>query len=187
MAVQWKTKASQRTQMGKASQAYKSLIGTKSLALIPSEALPCPTGEQIVNGGFETGDFTGWTVTGTPAVLCDGGGALGTVCYVYDEGAPFSVEQELATPVSYACIQTFRLFYLNYGCNFPSVEVIITYSDDTTTTINILASHYDWTELNIKDYLEPTKAVKKIQVSFACSGGVLWQGCLDEISLVGNG
>jgi hypothetical protein len=36
MAVQWKKKASQRTQMGKACQVYKSLIGTKSLALISS-------------------------------------------------------------------------------------------------------------------------------------------------------
>ena len=36
MAVQWKKKASQRTQMGKACEAYKSLIGTKSLALISS-------------------------------------------------------------------------------------------------------------------------------------------------------
>jgi len=45
MATQFKKKVSQRTQLGKASQAHKCLIATKNLVLIPAES-PCPVGEQ---------------------------------------------------------------------------------------------------------------------------------------------
>lgn len=37
-------------------------IGLRTIPSIGAKG--CPSGEQVVNGGFETGDFTGWTKTG---------------------------------------------------------------------------------------------------------------------------
>jgi len=158
-------------------------IGLRTIgSLGAKKVVVCPSGEQIVNGGFETGDFTGWKATGSAEIVTDG--HKGSY-FAYMSLSYGSVEQELPTPISYECIETFELFYQNSGCITPTVEVVITYTDDSATTITIVSQHGDWTKLNIKDYLDPEKTVKKIKVSCIVDGyGSVW---LDDVSLIGAG
>jgi hypothetical protein len=93
------------------------------------KAVACPSGEQFVNGGFETGGFTGWNVTGAWAVTtyylksfnCASGGIL---IEIYPaEGSYFSyidntgagsvtgvLEQDFASPIPVQCFTDASVF-----------------------------------------------------------------------------
>lgn len=71
MAVQWRKKVSQRTQMGKACLAHKSTVGVKSLVLVGPELIS-PTDEELEKGSetFPLGSyFTEYWNFGPPSVM----------------------------------------------------------------------------------------------------------------------
>ena len=89
----------------------KSLAaGVIALAVVSSMAtvavagsVGSETGSNLVtNGDFETGDFSGWTPSGTfdfSSVVCDGGGNGGSPCYanVGPVGALSFISQDIPT------------------------------------------------------------------------------------------
>jgi hypothetical protein len=195
VAVQWKKKASQRTQMGKASQAYKSLIGTKSLVLIPPEVI-CPTGEQITNGGFETGNFTGWTASGDVSVTNSPSFGVtpyaGSYCCVcQNTNKTGYVLQTFPTPIAVACFVASSVFQVHvigdYSVSPPGggkATIDINYTDSTKTTISweaTSATAGKWQTIDLKSYLEAGKTVQSIKITLTT--GVSNYADLDSCTL----
>jgi hypothetical protein len=142
------------------------------------------TNEKLNNGGFELGDFTGWTTEGNPDIYHDPGyGAKGT-----DYWAHFTISDLISQEITpYPCnnIVTFELYYRVSGCTSSTLNVLITYSDDTTLLHQVDIQPWgEWVLLDLKSLLDLAKEIKKITVWFT-SGGP-WDGFVDEISLIGG-
>jgi hypothetical protein len=165
---------------------------------IGGKRLVCPSGEQIVNGGFETGDFTGWTKTGTFEV----------VTYLPYEGTysartarneSGSISQNLLNPVPVACLgvgSVFQLYWSGETQISPpgasKIKIVIGYTDGTDTTINLdfPAGEEDpdkpwYCKVDLKPYLETGKTVKSITVTLTGYAATL--PYVDAISCVPKG
>lgn len=138
----------------------------------------CPSGEQIANGSFETGDCISWTTdwcgvtqqyahTGIYSVLC------------YESW----LRQTFATPIPVSCVLSLT-FYVEspWQGTGPAGYVTVHYADDTETTI-IIYGFPDWHEYNITDQLESGKSIEYIQFR----GGSMRPYWLDDVSLIGKG
>jgi len=142
--------------------------------------VPPPT-EQIVNGGFETGDTTGWTCGGsTPYCSAETESPhSGSYCGRVNNADPASwIEQEFS-PVLVSSIVTFE-FYNRTG-EGGHARAEITYSDDTTVTIVDTGTGWTWRQIDLKSALDPTKSVKKIRFYYLEAGNVL---DIDDVSLI---
>lgn len=179
MAAQWKTKASQRTQMGKGNEAYKALVGVKSLVLIPPEVV-CPVAgvEQFANDHFQTGDFTGYTQT---KFIIDNGTCLsgwtGLPVPVYmgsydaseiGSGEARSLQQLLTTPVPVSCIgssSTFSITTIDTAaiCDPANQTARILYTDGTYTDVTLNPGGTEsYVTYDLKPFLDGTKTIKGI-------------------------
>jgi len=165
-------------------------------------AVTCPSGEQITNGGFETGDLTGWTVGSTwagepPAVTSEpvdgvyphSGNYM--LWFHHTTGAGGYIEQEVSIRV--ACVKKFSLWKCGMCPYSPpagsQTRITIYYSDGTTTeVIHETSYEYDhvWEEIDLRPYLESGKTITKIRIErYDSFGG--WFHCYDDISLEGTG
>jgi len=155
---------------------------------------PCPSGEQIVNGGFETGDFTGWTATGDANIISAFPSPhSGSYCVAITAppGASGSISQTLTTPVPTACItetSTFKLWiHSRYGWSPPGgglFTAIITYTDGSQTTVNreITVDETNvWIEWDLKPFLEAGKTIQSIQIIIE---NHYTTSAVDDISLI---
>lgn len=81
----------------------KRLFRAKLLIAATTLGMAAPACAQVVNGGFETGDLTGWTQFGNPggtSVMVCGGGCAQSGAFGVNFGAvgvPGGIEQSLAT------------------------------------------------------------------------------------------
>jgi hypothetical protein len=143
---------------------------------------PCPSGEQIVNGGFETGDTSGWTVLVSSGLVVqqwgehwgyqpyEGNYYYGTTFY----GDYGTIEQTLLTPVPTSCFGASSVFNVHVLGTYDScqnvggnVTVSINYSDGTKTDVYWEAEYGNegtWVELDLKPYLATGKTVTKITI-----------------------
>jgi len=135
---------------------------------------PCPEGEQITNGEFGTGDFTGWT-NEEAAWIIGSNGYVGSY-YATTESIGKSLEQSFATPILSSCFSEFSVAvkndYVSPGCVTPEyrgiLDIEIVYSDDTSTLIeDISYDDNDWHLIDLLSVLEAGKKVKKITVKGA--------------------
>jgi hypothetical protein len=160
-----------------------------SLVAVAFPNVICPSGEQIVNGGFETGDFTGWSVGGSLFVTTDAP-YEGLYCArSYSNG---SVYQILSEPVPVSCVDEDTIFSVaiksDYGfCPAGGGEftVEIGYTDDSYTTVvrEITYPEQDvWQVWNLKPHLVPGKTIKSVMVS----GNISWSNsvCIDAIKFI---
>lgn len=85
--------------------------------------------EQIVNGGFETGDWTGWTHTSS-ASISSSDPHSGTYC-VHLEASGEYISQTLSTPILGSLVQSFGFYAKSAYNNF---DVILNFSDLTSKT-----------------------------------------------------
>lgn len=128
--------------------------------------LCCPTGEQIINGGFDTGDFTGWEAVGPPQITD----------YDFPHSDPYhlsmtlnysSIKQTFSAPIPVRCITSFSLWK---KCVFasgegPIITMTFTYSDNTTDIFNLPATtKYIYEEVNLLPFLNASKSLKSIYI-----------------------
>lgn len=133
------------------------------------QTISCPEGEQIVNGGFETGDLTGWTshdaftvefVVHAGSYACELFKSDGDECHIEQD---IETLQGEAIPV--ICISSFNVWLHGLGtCPPADGYILITYSDSTTTQINFNDLGNDWLEVNILAELNITKSISKIKI-----------------------
>jgi hypothetical protein len=122
-------------------------------AMSAASAVAAPT-EVIVNGGFETGDFSGWTVSDTAVPLCawaiDGcavaaGGANSGAHYAGNgfDGNPgeYVLAQVVALPAGTATLSWFESEYASYGGAQRTLEVQVRDASGTT----VLGTPYSYT------------------------------------------
>jgi len=135
--------------------------------------LACPSGEQITNGGFETGDFTGWTATGDWVVSWEWAhsGLYGAMILTYYETVSGTLRQNFATSIPVACFtatSAFEIWAIALSGCIPSItvqKIEIIYTDDSVTEIDLSGlSPGIWTRIDLKSVLQSGKTVKAIQI-----------------------
>ena len=120
-------------------------------------ALPALAGVELVtNGGFETGDFTGWSVVNNPSGFTQVMGAFGDDVQLnpyagnyfaalgfnasFDPGGPGTVEQTIATTVGQQYTFSFAYFAENGTPNAFSAsfgdQTVFAVTNDTSFTTN---------------------------------------------------
>lgn len=156
--------------------------GTLTLNMIA-----CPSGEQITNGRFETGDLTGWSYGEDTTV--DTEFKHSGEYAVWLAGADISwIEQTLTEPLQVSCVESFTAWVGKSVDSYPygRLTVLITYTDETTSTheFNIYTVLGDFEQINIKPYLTAGKTIAKIRFSNTSEGSALY---LDDASLIGKG
>jgi len=141
------------------------------------KAVACPSGEQIVNGGFETGDFTGWTSTGDWSMLTFKPHS-GSYCAYTNTSPP--LEQDFAIPIAGKCFKTFEAWvkadYQPGPCPPPlsgELYIDILYTDGTYTRVDYVSSGLVWVLINLLTVLETSKTVKGIRFTEVAYGVVV--------------
>jgi len=157
--------------------------GRSNLGLMSSgKGIVCPSGEQMTNGDFEKGDFTGFTISGAPTVDTwnPHSGTYHCAFWSVDDSVKQDIQSLKGYVVPVICIAAFEVWLYGTHCPHADVDVIITYSDDSTTTVNFTDLDDTWHQCDILPYLDTTKSVKSIEIKNACVlGGI----CLDDVSL----
>jgi len=160
--------------------------GTLTLTL-----LACPSGEQIINGGFETvppySPPSGWDYEVENCFESvdwsqHGGSRSGHLYCTNSIGV-----QTLNTPLPVECVDKFE-FYAR-GDYDGACRVIVTYTDDTTTTHDFtIIGNFDYgpsgyTLYDMKPYLTAGKTIKKIGFNEPEQIDL----CIDDVTLTGSG
>jgi hypothetical protein len=143
----------------------------------------CPSGEQMgENRGFELGDFTGWTVEGSPTIS-DYLPRSGTYCALLYQGDKIS--QTFADGIKVACISAFKLYTRGSGCSTPDINVKIYYKDGSDETYVGSVGWGSYKEHDITSSLDAGKCVTKIEIWMTDSG---YSNCrVDDVTLVATG
>jgi len=142
--------------------------------------------EKVINGGFETDDFTGWTEGhGT------WWGEIGNYIPPYHDAGNCVmniyqdqwVENTLPIAVPVANIHKFFVWLMSFNSTGANIGIRITYSDDTYTQWTFFTgTNVDWHYIDLLSYCEAGKSVSKIK--FTGLGGTLNVDIgIDELSL----
>lgn len=145
--------------------------------------LVCPSGEQITNGGFETGDFTGWTKTGDCPGKCQirslhpHSGSYEAFIQ-YDWGCGCGIEQTLANETPVECVSAFSVWL--YRLAGGAIYILVTYTDDSTTFISQDYGAFVWNQLDMLSDLTVGKTIKSIRF-YRYTDGNVWY--IDDVTL----
>lgn len=138
--------------------------------------------EQIVNGGFETGDFTGWTITeGSPEVTSqEAYSGVYSACLPRDENVTSRIKQILSGyPVAQITSLTFAAKIENESGG--SFTVKFYYSDGSTYEDTELVADNLWNApFDVTEFLDPEKTLSGIEFYMA-EPGTLY---IDDVSLL---
>jgi hypothetical protein len=156
----------------------------------------CPSGEQITHGGFEPGNFTGWTTSNVGS----GKGEVLSVnpyegtyhCRLYDQsyGEPTtSIAQDFKNQIPFECLTVTSVFQVALmgrpGFSPPVggwVDIYLVYTDATETYIHIHGP-VTWSVYDLKPYVESGKTLKGIRFELVPIGTSFWID-IDGVSLV---
>ena len=164
------------------------ILGISLLAAGAAWAAPAPN--LIVNGGFETGDFTGWTVTGTPGegdlgvdVAC-GGGAHSGNCYANIAGQGASMSQTIATTPG--ATYTLELWAWDNHYGTPSNGITVKWNGNIVSTTDGFTFQY-WTAVNLPN-LVATGTSTVVEIDYGANDGVMGPSAdyFDDISVTAN-
>jgi len=155
-------------------------FNTSPNILFSSPAIVCPSGEQITNGGFETGDLSGWSYSDA-SVVTDSPHS-GTYHLRFDNPAGW-IEQNISNvPVS--CVKKFSFWYKRSQSWATTIlRIYITYTDNTFTEVVIggAGSPVNYEEVDLLPELESGKVIKKLRIEQDPFGD--WTADIDDISL----
>lgn len=127
--------------------------------------------EAITNGGFETGDFTGWENSG--AYVIDWlyhSGAYSCQCY------QSTIYQNMNVPVN--SVSSFGFWTNGFAGSGPAGSITVYYSDETFTYVEIVVSG-SWVYTNMLGLLSEGKTIIKVEFF----GGSAIPFALDDVSL----
>ena len=163
-------------------------VGLRHMQSIGAKRLVCPSGEQIVNGGFENA-WTGWEhgidAYITNAYKRSGTWSLGLTAYSEPENFAW-VKQTLTNPIPVACVDEFKLYC--HADWYPSTEkkllVTIGYTDASTTQVTVsFYETYVWHEKDLKPYLSAGKTIKYVRIESLAFADIN----VDDVTLTGKG
>jgi hypothetical protein len=138
---------------------------------------PCPYGQQVVNGDFETGDNTGWT-TGVVDTDHPHSGLYAFWVNLYQQLLILRWTDDINVKVS--CIETFEFWHWN----IYDKRVRVHYTDGSTSAILVIPVATDWARFDLLPYLDTDKRVANIAY---WGGNKLDLLHLDDVSLWGKG
>jgi hypothetical protein len=144
----------------------------------------CPEGEQMVNGGFETGDSTGWTGPFLNIVT----DPVHSGVYACELGYQLYMSQTLAETITVDCIESWDVWVygsLGGGGYKAALAIIVTYTDATTTSWTEYNLDPAWLKIDILSHLESGKTVESIY--FHSIDDVAFYVTVDDCSLIGKG
>ena len=155
--------------------------------LVAGAAWAAPSPNLIVNGGFETGDFTGWTVAGpdsgetiycNTALIPHSGNCFAAIADVGD-----SISQTVATTpgVTYAL----DFWLIDYGYEMPSQGITVKWNGNIVYTDGY--SYLGWEEVNLPN-LTATGSSSTLEIDYGSNvpGGGAGGDFLDDISVTAN-
>lgn len=169
----------QRSLLGKCCLPSQGIALTQALQSI-SGKVPCPSGEQIVNGGFEDAlnhwdYFLAW-------LYGHGHSGVEACELYYIDGW---IEQTLETEIAVNCVDIFECWVHPAGTveDPNNFRLIVTYTDDSTSThvFDDLVFSVEWQHLNLKPYLTSGKTIQKIK--FIEESGTSYIA-VDDVSLI---
>lgn len=141
-------------------------------------AITCPEGEQITNGGFETGLLSPWQ-TNTPSVTQVVTYSPHSGSYCLRLGVGSDVWQDLTILVD--CIQSFRLWgKLVQEVEEPDLIIIVNYTDGDRTEVHLTGAT-DWVEVDILPHLTSGKTIESIWCYYQVINGYAY---VDDVSLM---
>jgi len=114
-------------------------VGLRHMSRVGIRPAVCPTGEQVNNGGFETGDFTGWTAVGATISTAKPhtgtyNAYLDSVDYITQNLLQNVPQQCLTAPTVFGLWRSIRRFPV--GGSRIQWRVTLTYTDASTTVVD---------------------------------------------------
>jgi len=145
------------------------------------------SGEQVVNGGFEDGDITGWSGTGSVDTTSPHSGTYCAHMVAIDGGTQFLHQDFDNIPKTY--LTSFILWYravLNPSfAGINEFKITLEYSDASDTPIIILDPTSGWTSINLKDHWVDGKLLSGIMIEsmdVVTDGEAIYY--IDDVSLI---
>lgn len=129
----------------------------------------CPSGEQMTNGGFETGDWTGWTHSTNWSSIESGGHSGSYEASMWRDvcSGEYGWIQQVSTMRVY-CISKLE-FYAKHNGSGEDIKVSIGYSNGTVSELTF-AVGTDWTLINLLSSLTAGLRLSYIKVEAYGSG-----------------
>jgi hypothetical protein len=145
---------------------------------LKKKAYYCPEGEQMVNGDFETGDATGWTLAeGEIQTVIVHSGVY--AARVYPAGGR-KLWQDLAAPLRVECVDTFGAWVRKGSGAIITITVDYAIGEATTYTVTCTG---DWLYVDLKPDLVAGRDI--IRVTFL--NGIVGHLYVDDVSLISAG
>jgi len=139
--------------------------------------------EFIVNGGFETGDDTGWTGRYYEVTSDFAHSGLYSLQIFSSDGG---VWQDLTEPISSACIKNFGFWHRkisDYGVSL--IYAVVNYDSSEPIFCDAVESTVDWQYYDIMPYIPANTQIESIMIWTARVWGEGWEGvCVDDVSLL---
>jgi hypothetical protein len=139
--------------------------------------------EVIVNGGFETGDDTGWTGRYYEVTSDFVHSGLYSLQIWSSDGG---VWQDLTEPISSAYIKNFGFWHRkisDYGVSL--IYAVVNYDSSEPIFCDAVESTVDWQYYDIMPYIPADTQIKSIMIWTASVWGEGWEGvCVDDVSLL---
>jgi len=153
------------------------------VSVVGIDEVSATSNEFIVNGGFETGDDTGWTGRYYDVTSEFAHSGLYSLQIWSSDGG---VWQDLTKPISSACIKNFGFWHRkisDYGVSL--IYAVINYDSPEPIICDAVESTVDWQYYDIMPYIPANTQIESIMIWTAKVWGEGWEEvCVDDVSLV---